>query len=106
MGSDRELNALASLELGLDEGPNGEQGEDHEDGEDETVEEVKAGVSQLSADGFDAHIGDLSLVKGSEPGATGLAPLVGRANDGVLKRILSHCSGEPRSMISELTSRR
>lgn len=58
MGSDRELDALASLELGLDEGADGVEGEEHEDCEDETVEEVEAGMSQLFTDGFDGHIGD------------------------------------------------
>jgi hypothetical protein len=86
LGSDRELNALAGLELGLDEGADGVDGEEHEDSENETVEEVEAGVSQLFADGLDVHLGEGNRVEGSIlVGTTDLAPFAGRANDGVLK---------------------
>ena len=85
MGSDRELDALASLELGLDEGADSVDGEEHQDGEDETVEQVEAGVSQLITNGFDCHVGDGGRFEGSEPAATtDLVPLLGRVNNGVL----------------------
>lgn len=89
LGSDRELDTLASLELGLDEGTNVVEGEEHHDSKDETVEEVEGGVSQLFTDGVDAHLGNGSgLLEGinAEPIATaGLGPFAGRADDGILK---------------------
>lgn len=91
MGSDWELDALASLELGLDEGADGVDREEHEQGHHEPVEEVEAWVSQLIADGFDAHVGDVGQIDVGKPSAaTGLAPLVGRVNDGILKETISH----------------
>jgi hypothetical protein len=95
LSGDRELDALAGLKLGLDEGTNGVDGEEHEEGENETVEEVEAGVSQLITNGFDGHIGDGSRVKVDELGdTTGLVPLLGRVDDSVLKQMFSHWNGE------------
>jgi len=90
LGSDRELDALASLDPGLDEGANGVNGEEHDDGEDETEEEVEAGVSQLGTDGLDAHLGDSNrLLEGSDlvvlVVTADLAPFVRRVDDGVLE---------------------
>jgi len=90
LSSDRELNAPAGLDLGLDEGTDGVDGEEHDKGEDETEEEVEAGVSQLGTDGLDAHLGDGSrLLEGSNLTVlvvtTDLAPFVSRVDDGVLK---------------------
>ena len=89
LGSDRELDAFASLDFGLDEGADGVDGEEHDDGEDETEEEVKAGVSQLITDGPDA-VGDGSrLLEGRDHTvlvvAADLTPFAGRVDDGVLK---------------------
>ena len=90
LSSDWELDALAGLDPGLDEGADGVDGEEHDDGEDETEEEVEAGVSHLSADGLDAHIVDHARLL-EESGLTvlvvtaDLAPFVGRVDDGVLK---------------------
>ena len=89
LGGDRELNTLAGLDLGLDEGPDGVNGEEHADGEDETEKEIEAGVGQLGTDGLDAHLGDGS--RALNPGerelvaTTDLIPLAGRADDGVLE---------------------
>ena len=95
MSGDRKLDALASLELGLDEGADGVDGEEHEESEDETVEEVEAGVSQLITNGFDAHISDGGRVQVNEPAtSTGLVPLVGRIDNGVLKRMFSYGNGK------------
>ena len=90
MDSDRELDALAGLNPGLNEGADGVDGEEHDDGEDETKEEVEAGMSQLSTDGFDANLRDGSrLIEGSDLAVpvvtTDLAPFVRRVDDGVLK---------------------
>lgn len=90
LSSDRELNALAGLDPGLDEGADGVDGEEHDDSEDETEEEVVAGVSQLGTDGPDAHVGDRTrLLEGRDLTVlvvtTDLAPLVRRVDDGVLK---------------------
>ena len=89
LSGDRELNTLAGLDLGLDEGPDRVDGEEHEDGEDETEKEVKAGVGQLSTEGLDAHAGDGSRAfDAGEPepvATTDLIPLAGGANDGVLE---------------------
>ena len=90
MSSDRELDALAGLDLGPDEGPNGVDGEEHHDSEDEAEEKVEAGVSQLSTDGLDAHIGDGSqLLEATDrtvfAAIAGLGPFTGRIDDGVLK---------------------
>jgi len=90
LSSDRELDALAGLDSGLDEGADGVDGEEHDDGEDETEEEVKAGVSHLSTDGLDAHIVDHARLL-EEGGLTvlvvtaDLAPFVRRVDDGVLE---------------------
>ena len=90
LNSDRELDAPACLDLGLDEGTDGVDGEEHGEGEDETEEEVEAGVSQFITDGLEAHLGDGSrLLEGGGQtvpvGTTGLVPLFSRVNDGVLK---------------------
>ena len=86
MGSDWELNAPASLELGLDEGADGVGGEEHDYSEDEPVEEVGAGVSQLFTDGLDVHLRNGREINGVEPtDATDLAPLASRVNDRVLQ---------------------
>ena len=90
LSSNRELDALAGLDPGLDEGPDGVDGEEHHDGEHETVEEVEAGVSHFSTDGVDAHVGDRGRVLEASDLAvlvvtTDLAPLVRRVDDGVLK---------------------
>jgi len=90
LSSDRELDALAGLDPGLDEGANGVDGEEHDDDEDETEEEVEGGVSHLSANGLDAHIVDHAQPL-EESGLTvlvvtaDLAPFVGRVDDRVLK---------------------
>jgi hypothetical protein len=42
LNSDRELDALASLDLGFDEGADGVDGEGHHDGKDEAEEVVEA----------------------------------------------------------------
>lgn len=83
--SDRELDAPTGLDLGLNEGTDGVNGEEHHSGEDET-EEVEAGVSQLSTDGLDTHIGNGKwLLEASEPvAATDLVPFGSRVDDGVL----------------------
>ena len=98
MGSNRELDTLAGLELGLDEGTNGVDGKEHEEGEDETVEQVEAGVSQLITDGFNAHVGDGGRIEGSEPATTtGLGPLVRRIDDSVLNEISCWMGGHRKS---------
>jgi len=90
LGSDRELDALAGLDLGLDESADGVDGEEHGNGEDETKEEVEAGMGQLITDGLDAHLGDEAwLLEDSaftvHVVTTDLAPFVRRVDDGVLK---------------------
>ena len=86
MSRDGELNALACLELGLDEGADGVDREHHEDSEDETVEEVEAGMGQLFTDGLDVDLGEGSRIEGNQPvGTTGPVPFASSANDGVLK---------------------
>ena len=87
LSSDRELNALASLDLGLDEGADSVDREEHHDSKDETEEEVEGGVSHLSTNGPDGRLGLFSegsdlpvLVVTAE-----LAPLVRRVDDRVLK---------------------
>ena len=89
LGSDRELDAPAGLDLGLDEGTDGVDGEEHGEGEDETEEEVEAGMSQLGTDGLDAHLRDGSwLLEGRNLTVlvitADLAPFVSRVDDGVL----------------------
>jgi len=86
----RELDAPAGLDPGLDEGADGVDGEEHHESEDETKEEVEAGVSQLSTDRLDAHLGDGSrLLERSNLTVlvvtADLAPLVSRVDDGVLE---------------------
>jgi len=90
LSGDRELDAPAGLDLRLDEGPDGADGEEHHESEDETEERVEAGVSQLSTDRLDAHLGDGSrLLERSNLTVlvvtADLAPLVRRVDDGVLK---------------------
>ena len=89
LSGDGQLNTLAGLDLGLDEGPDSASGEEHEDGKDETEKKVEARVGQLGTDGLDAHLGNGS--QALDPGepvpvsTTDLIPIVGRANDGVLE---------------------
>jgi hypothetical protein len=90
LNSDRELDAPAGLDPGLDEGTDGVDEEEHDEGENETEEEVEAGMSQLSTDGFDAHLSDGSrLLEGSDRTVlvvtTDLAPFVSRVDYGVLQ---------------------
>jgi hypothetical protein len=89
LGSDRELDALAGLELSLDEGANGVDREEHHDGEDETEEEVEGGVGQLLTDGLDADLGEGRKIEGSViaevADTTGLGPFLRRVDDSVLK---------------------
>ena len=97
LGSDRELDAPAGLELRLDEGTDGVDRKEHHDSEDETVEEVETGVSQLFTNCLDVHLGNGSCIEGEElVVATDLAPLMSGVDDGVLKvRIRSvHLSAE------------
>ena len=90
LSSDRELDALAGLDPGLDEGADGIDGEEHDDGKDKTEEKVEGGASHLSTDGLDAHIVDHAWLF-EERGLTvlvvtaDLAPFVRRVDDGVLK---------------------
>ena len=90
LSSDRELDALTGLDPGLDEGADGVDGEEHDDGEDETEEKVEAGVSHLSTDSLDAHLGDRGrCFQGRDLTVlvvtTDFAPFVRRVDDGVLK---------------------
>lgn len=89
LSTDRELNTLAGLDLGLDEGADSVNGEEHEDREDEAEKEVEAGVSQLGTDGLDAHLGDGSRTPDAGKlvpvATTDLGPFAGRIDDRVLE---------------------
>ena len=88
LSGDRELNTLAGLDLGLDEGSDSVNGEQHEGGEDKTKKEIEAVVGQLCTDSLDAHVGDGRRVLDAGErvlvATTDLTPLAGRADDGVL----------------------
>ena len=89
MSSYGELDTLAGLDPGLDEGADGVDGEEHHDGKDEAEEEVEGGMGDFSTDGLDAHIGDSGQVlEAGDPVlvvTTNLAPFGSRVDDGVLK---------------------
>lgn len=90
LSSDWELDALAGLDPGLDEGTDGVEREEHHNGEDETEEEVEAGVSDLSTESLDTHVRNSGLVSEGIDLAelvvtADLAPLGRRVDNGVLK---------------------